>query len=338
MLQDHVSTESGEVLDPKCIYRYELTFLARPYRWPNLQLNKMCFSNFLMIYIIVMIGVSIFANLACICYLCFSNIKLKRKYQQLLYLNVTSCSVAVCLLIHSLYRLLFYNFNRFWCLFGFSVLTLATSIFGTSLVSISIDCLIAVVRPMQYRLIVTTRRVVILNVIVLGWFLFFNAIYPLSAFSWKNGGHLYYCLMENVMPSWYQMAIGLTSAVLMLMIMILNMSVLGAAANALWGRQRLMGANAQVQRQVLKLAMRMIMIVTCNIGLSMPLNSQTLKLVYLGDDVLFSLFMSIGPANILLFVVADAELRQRVATDMFQCGRPKFRISRIYTTSRSLSV
>lgn len=316
-----MSTESGTVIDSLCISQWDIVFFARPYRQLIFRsYHSICVSNYSLgaLAAFALTTASLIGNFGSICYLLFSNIKLKRKYQQLLYLNISSWFVAAGFMILISLPHFHHYLDRPTCQFRFCVFGMSCSIYITSLLSLTIDCLVAIFYPLRYRIIVTTRRVVIPNVVAFLLFLFFNIIYPMYAFGWRYGGYIFICDYKAIYPIWFSAVVIVLSVIIMLSLAILNIAVLLGVTRALCVRQTLTGSNARVRNQVMKLSLRLMAILTCNIGLSLPLllSTVSIKILATSEVVFFAIFMSSGLFNIILFFIADEEIRGKLKTDL----------------------
>ena len=259
-------------------------------------------------------------NLACIFYMVCTDMKITRKYQHILYLDVVNAFMELMFLVFVSYRLIFTYPRRVMCVFINQLFTSANITFVIAIISLSTDCLIAVIYPLQYRTIVTASRTVKANAWLLSFLFVTFFIFPMSAFSWRYRGYTASCDPKYLFSVAFIAFMGFVAVLLFLTVVVLNFCIVIAAAHSLVARKKITGKSASVHKKVMRLFVRMLVILFFNIGLSVPLLLLSWEYKILADKSLsYLLFYSIGIWNNVIFVFGDNQIRNRCFT---KCNAP----------------
>lgn len=195
------------------------------------------------------------------------------------------------------------------CVFRFQMLIFAVGLNSSVLVSLSFDCFVAVIWPLKFHAIMTTKQFLWTNTSLLVIFAI-NTLVSTPYFGLQNDGYLHsVCHIIEIMPSSYLMIYFLTCVTSGALILILNISVTIGVIIALVKRQNLTSGENRMSGTLLKLVIRLLVIVLVNIGSNIPLALEllTIKLLHLLDS--FFIAIMAGSWNVLFFVASDEDLR-----------------------------
>ena len=260
--------------------------------------------------------IGIFLNTGCISFLAVSKMKLSRKYQHLLFLDIANMLIELAFISWASQGGFFPAPSRIVCVSVYIALSAAGFTFGTALVSLSTDCLLAVFFPLRYRTMVTTRRTVVGISIPLCLFLVLMVIFPIAAFGFKHADFIVMCSPKYMFPNYFLVITGVISAIVLVTILVLNVSILIGAVQALSKRKKLTGASASIQKNVLKLAARLMAIILFNLSFSGPLVllGAGIKFSFLPFSICYLLFILLGIFNNIVYFFGDKQIRKQLAS------------------------
>ena len=307
---------------PKCENLLNYVFYFGAYRMDKLYNNfDWCQTKFFNAAI-VLACISLTLNiLSVLCLLCSSG-KLSRKYQQLVYLDVVNALMELCFLIMIFYRFLINHPTRLPCVFIHQFFGLSGNIFMTAIISLSTDCLIAILYPLQYRSIVTVRRTLKANGVVISLLFILLFVIPMAVFPWRFGGYIWDCNVTLLYSTEFLfMSFGI-SALLLILMASLNIVIMITAAYALCNRKKMTGeADALVQKKIAQIVARLAVVVVVNFGCSLPLMTLSFGKNLLNPSLSFLLFVSLGVSNNLIYFIGDKGVRSRASNLTNKCSK-----------------
>ena len=235
----------------------------------------------------------------------------ERKYLQLLLLNFSSIVSVLCFGFFISYRYLF-DLEQLLCVLGFQVFCFGLSWNNFSLISLSIDCVVAVFFPLKFRSLMTTKQFFLLNG---GAFLFLVAVIllPVPVFGSMNDGYMtLWCELKRVLPEFYVLFVFAMSALGGILLILLNVGIGTGVVQALIQREKLTQQN-DVKSKMLKLVFRLLSIICVNILFSLPLTLLLVGVRILSSDsVSIAIAMGNSIVNILIFGFSDEQFRKHV--------------------------
>ena len=181
-----------------------------------------------------------------------------------------------------------------------------------AIISLGTDCLIAILYPLKYRTIVTAKRTINVNGVVIFILFIIIFVFPMATFSWRFGGYVGRCNVLRLYSYEYIVVSVFLSVTLLVLMMILNIVIIIAVAVALLRRQKLTGASGSTQKRMMRVVMRLLFVIFVNLGMSFPLITVNLNIRIFHDWVAYVLFVSLGVWNNLIYFVGDSKVRDRV--------------------------
>ena len=230
------------------------------------------------------------------------------------------CSTCAGIFVHlSFAYYIIYRYvtdsGRTMCLLGCQILLFGTQVFLFSMVSLSADCMIAVCRPMQYRFIVTKRRMFFTYSIALSALSVESLVYPMLAYgSMYDGWLLTDCAWFNLVPESYIIASTAVSSFLIGLVTVMNAITCTCVVASMFKRKEL-GTNQDLllRNSVTKLAARLGTAVVFNFGSALPLILDATKIVTINASIGFLCVAFLGIESSLFFFFSDPKAKQIVA-------------------------
>lgn len=187
----NIEVSSTYVLDYDCQLFYSIHLYAGPLRSHyHRSLNDYCNFDAYGFNIVNVFNIaSLVANFSYSVFLLVSGLHKEKRNHQVLGVNLAGIIVYSCFIYYFSYRL-YIRAERVVCLLGIQLLVLAANFFTFSLLSLSVDCCVAVFKPLKYRFIVTKSRILTSYFCVFIFGLVFFIIYPLLAFGTMYDGWL----------------------------------------------------------------------------------------------------------------------------------------------------
>lgn len=244
----------------------------------------------------------------------------QRKFLQLFLLNVTNILSAIshCLFIgiQSLERV-----ERLECVLSFHLFIFGMGVSWMGVLGLGVDCLVAVFFPLKFRAIMTTKQFFKFNGIFF-ILIFVTIICPIPLLAFQNEGILtFLCDYVQIAPKFYLLYLFCSSALFLLSLLLLNISIAIGVILALIKQQKLKaeGNKSAIANKMLKLVFRLLLIILVSIICNLPLNSQVvgISITRTDRDAILLAFTS-GLWNILIFVIADQDFRTS-ALSAFKC-------------------
>lgn len=283
------------------IFRYCFRYTAQ--EW--------CHTNtFLATGVIAIISLAL--NLSSACYILASGIKITRKYQQLLYLDVVNALMELSFLNFIFHRYFITFPSRLICVVNLQFFSVSSLMFIAALISLSTDCVIAVLFPLKYRSIVTTKRTVIGNAVLLSFVFLSQFIFPLVAFARSPSGYTEDCLPTTLFPIAYILFSAALASVQLVTVFLLNITIVAGAIYALCRRRKMTAAAASVEKKMMKLVLRLFIILVVNIGMALPLLILSLDIKVLPYSLSYLLFVSLGIWNNGIYFFGDQQIRAKM--------------------------
>ena len=275
--------------------------------------NNYCSSDETMFPVAVALGIiSIICCLCVVVYLVHSGLAEKQKFFQICYLFTGTIFANSGFIIMILYRSS-RHVERMGCIFSYTLLGFSSVVFYLAVISLTFDCFIAVFFPLKYRTLMTKKTLIIPNIITLILFFGFYILYPMIAFPSKHGGYMTkFCSATLAFPKFYLLILAAITFILNAMIILLNKVIVFGVLWSLIKRSKISTSESSIRKSMTKLSVRLVAIILFNFGFTLPMTLKTLAINIFDDAVCFALVMSLGLWNTLIFVVGDAELRQKV--------------------------
>lgn len=236
----------------------------------------------------------------------------ERKYLQLAFLNFTSIFCGVTFALFISYRFIT-RMERMACMIGNQFFVFGLSWNSFSIISLSIDCFVAVYFPLRFRSLMTVKQFLWLNV---STYLFqaVALLSPIPIYGKTNDGYLYApCDIVDVLPRRYIWFLFGMSFVLGLTVVVLNIGVATGVILALIRRNRMGAKDKSVYKKMQKLVLRLAAIIATNIFLNLPLLLTIVRLPsFFSDFESIPIALSNGVVNILIFGAFDADFRRHI--------------------------
>ena len=238
----------------------------------------------------------------------------KPKNKQIIYVNLALSLMHAGFLYFLVYRY-FFIAERPACMFGFVVLGFSANVFLLSMIGLSVDCCVAVFKPMQYRFTVTGRRIGIFYATGLTLLLIFTVVFPMAAYAWQFDGLLFsVCRLDVLVPIGYLIASASVSLIMFLIIMVVNIATCVKIILSLIERKAMLGDknDLSMKKSVKKIAARLGVIVYLNFLLCFPLMLLTIGVKFTYDYDSFESIAIMGIAllgfvNNIFFLLSDKE-------------------------------
>ncbi|MEL7308258.1 MAG: G-protein coupled receptor [Pseudomonadota bacterium] len=244
---------------------------------------------------------------------CFVIFKLSlwedRKYQQLFLLNFTSIFCGLAFIFFLTYRW-FVEMELFMCLLGFQVFNLGGFWNSFSLVSLTLDCFIAVYCPLKFRSILTMRQFFAFNVsaLIVGLIIFFL---PIFLYGFQHEGYLsYICTFIAVFPPSYSIFLLIQSLILGFSLVFLNIAIVFGVIRALIKQKQLSPQARLCVKKMLKLVFRVVGVVAVNFVCSLFVTLIAVGIQIFPDSICFFLAMSSSIWNIGIYCLSDENYRK----------------------------
>lgn len=236
----------------------------------------------------------------------------KKRNQQVICVNITGFFAHLGLAFFLMYRF-FFDVNKYLCLIGFQAFSVSANLFNFSIVGLSLDCAIAVFKPLQYREIVSKKRLLtcVCCVLIFCFITFF--IYPLVAYGPMHDGMLLSdCNLTRLLPKSYLIISSVFTAMMYLMIVCLNISICICVLVSFIQRKKLSNHNQSVVRSIQKLVARLGVTIVLNVGCSLPLVFLALGFYTYPQSIGFMSMSGLGIINNLFFFLSDSKLKEAI--------------------------
>ena len=314
--QQTLPSEESEISPSLACERSEtVTLHLGPFRDFDLSVRggqdfKRCFYYFpILIATVIFVFLGVVLHLTSLVLVVRLSLWKQRKYLQLLLLNFSTLVSALSFGFFISYRH-FVILERFMCLLGYQVFTLGLSWNTFSLISLSIDCAVAVYYPLKFRSLMTTRQFFLLNggaFVFLVTFLFA----PISIFGSINDGYLDLWCKYYIIPRLYAIVVLALSGLAGFILVLLNFGIGLGVVVAFLQRQKL-AKDAEIKSKLLKLVFRLLTIICVNILTNLPLSLKTVGIDTLNDALSIAIAMTNGVINIFIFGFSDEQFRMHI--------------------------
>lgn len=235
---------------------------------------------------------------------------------QLLAMNGYSLLVVLCFLYYMFYRRVF-DMNRVTCVIGFQVFAFSLKCYGLCILSLTLECCIAVYFPLQHHSLLTPKRLIIFNACLLVFTVSFDVFLPIMLFGFSSRP-LQFCNYFSVFSTAFLLMENLFGLFLALSIIIGNFSVvitLCKTYNALKKKDNKLSKIEQQARRVIRQLLYLIIVTG---GCSFPLQililfgASGIKKLEIYYDIGIALMMTAGIWNVLIYFFGDAVIREKV--------------------------
>lgn len=236
----------------------------------------------------------------------------KKRNQQVICVNVTGFFAHSSLAFFLMYRF-FFKVNKYLCLIGFQSFSVAGNLFNFSIVGLSLDCAIAVFKPLRYRVIVTKKRLLtcVCCLLIFCFITFF--MYPLIAYGPMHDGILLSdCYLPRLLPKNYIIISSAFTVIMYVMIVFLNISICICVLVSFTQRKKLSNGNQSVVRSIQKLVARLGVTIVLNVGCGLPLITLVLGFYTDPQSIGFISMSALGIINNLFFFLSDSKSKEAI--------------------------
>lgn len=249
----------------------------------------------------------------------------QRKYLQYILINFTTTVSALCFTFFLFYRFVIEN-ELMACVLGFNVFIFGIGWNFFAMMSLVIDCFVAVFWPLQFRVVMTIQQFLIFNSSVFA-FLVVTVLVPIPYFGSFNDGYIqYFCAFEFIFPLYYRLFTYGLFAFFSILFIVFNVSVALGVAVAFAKRRSLTNNNnnnEQSSKNLLKTILRLMLLIATNVLLSLPLVSQPITYEYFPLSLGFLFSSSTGSVNTLILVMSDGQFRLKISEAFSRERKPK---------------
>lgn len=250
--------------------------------------------------------------------LILSSAKLRnnRKYGQLIVMNVVSILDCMSFLYYFCYRFFIDDTpSRFLCIFGFQMLGLGFILLQTTLMSLLTECTVAIYFPFKFKSLVSFKRIVACNILIVTSIILFMVVYPCVVFPYRYGSEIVYCTHRLVIPSYFHEKTGyfgfIYFAVNILFCFLIGIGVI----KAFYQRKKMLsGKDSKVLTQTFKLVGRLLVIITANYLCLLLLIFNSLGYRFRDEirDVGLITAISTTTWNVLIFIGGDKGIQNHI--------------------------
>lgn len=235
----------------------------------------------------------------------------QRKYLQFIFLNMSSTFSGF-----AFFYLIFHRFiieiEQMTCMISMHLMLLGIGCNYVALISLSVDCVVAVYWPLKFKVIMTTKKFFIFNsasVILM----FVTLMLPAFYFGNLHDGILQsICEIAFAAPRYYIYFIAAFHVVVFFVFIVLNVGIaIGILISVIRRRKVITQENESISK-ILRSTIRLAVIITVNFMLNMPSLSNLIFISHLPQSVVILLSVSSGPLNVIIFIVSDREFRDSI--------------------------
>ena len=201
--------------------------------------------------------------------------------------------------------------EQFVCVLRVQLLFYGIILNSATIISLSVDCLVAVYQPLSFRSIMTKKQIYWTNGSIMIIFAFI-CLTPIPLVGFQNDGYLRgMCDVRKVLPFNYLTLCILIGLVGWATIFILNISVTIGVFKALIERQKITSGthNNKIKGKLLKLVIRLLAIVIVNIVSNIPVNILLIGPILFNPIAMYGLSILSGVGYVLIFVISDGKVR-----------------------------
>lgn len=264
--------------------------------------------------------VGIVLNFASFVFLTYKSLYRNKKMVQLFIMNIIGIIVELSFLYFATYRSFLTGVpTSLHCLLGFQVISFSLDLLQVIILSLLIDCSLAVFFPFKYKIIVTFRRIIFGNLVAMLFLMISLIIYPVMYEVLVRGNaQIVYCNFYIAIPHDFAFFMGIVGLVLLNFNVLLTIIVVIKVIIVLINRRSVTNVSSRtIINSSIKLVARSLCIVIGNFGCLTPIILYTLSFTlglshFRSDffiDISSLLWISIPIWNVLIFFFGDVEIR-----------------------------
>lgn len=262
----------------------------------------------------VVFSIGFLLNVGSLVVLLSSPLRNNRKYGQLIVMNSVGIIDCVAFFYYFIYRFFLTDTpSRFQCILSFQMMGFSFNLLQTVLMSLLIECIVAIYSPFKYRSIVSVKRIVSFNLFFIVCIFLFLVVYPCIVYPAQYGSEIVYCSYGLALPEDFLQLIGIFSAIYFASSIIFCLLIGIGVIQALVRRRALASQkDSKFITQSLALTSRLFVIVIANYVCILPLVATMFGIFSTGmmQDISLVLAFSVCSWNVLIFVFGDESVRR----------------------------
>lgn len=202
--------------------------------------------------------------------------------------------------------------SRFLCILSYQMMGLGFILLQTILMSLLIECTVAIYSPFKHKEIVSVKRIVGLNLLIVTGIILFTVVYPCIAFPHRFGPRIIYCNHDYAFPEDFNAKQGYFGVTYFAVNIILCLAIAVGVIKALVQRSKMLSmSDSKFVTQSLNLVSRLAAVVGANYVCLLPLLFYSLgfSISNLARDVALLSAISTTSWNVLIFICGDKGIR-----------------------------
>lgn len=232
----------------------------------------------------------------------------QRKYLQFAFITVTSAISAFSFSYLVMYRL-FVEITQAVCILSFQIFLFGMAWNYFALLSLSLDCFVAVFWPLQFRSIMTLKQFFWFNGTSFIFLAVSLVIVPVSYFGSLNDGVLKFdCDLDRVASPEFFVYLQVLTAFMAICFIVLNFGVAVGVLKAYLTRLKMSDQKNNSSKVLIKPVIQTSVIIFFNVVLTMPIS--IILRITLPFSVAYCLACTSGPLNTIFFSVTDKKFRE----------------------------
>lgn len=286
--------------------------------------RKYCFDVHYGSYLFVtVIFISVLLSFFIVFFLLLEGLLNSKKYSLLLYLNAMNVLLDFGVIFY-----VFYTFSKkrilppSECLIKLQIFSISVQMYFLAVICVGVDCVIAVLYPLRYRIIATTKMFVKLNIICFITISITQICIPVFYANVKGDIEPVHCETQvfETMKNYY-LGNQISSTILLIAACSVNLTITGGVIHSLVKRRELVSKGNNVVRQTLRLIFRNICLLGGNYG--------GLSLIFLypfgilsettPPSLVISASISVGIWNNVIFFFLDDTIKSKLALRIKGC-------------------